>query len=417
MTSTPPPHVTPRSFLIRNPRHEITGVRMGGDAPPLLDVIIGLTKGQTTFELEYAKATTAAEMGVSMLTDVSFEGDPTLRRTILRELDVACRTVPTYNLYAAIRAGQPARSALLSILTEQADEGVDYFTLHASATRKQLLTRRHQERTIPITSRGGAMMAELMLAQELENPILTYFDDILDLCAEAGIALSLAATFRVGSVHDVFSAAHMEEIMMQSDLVTRAHQRGVNVSVELIGHTPLDRIAEHCEIGHHHFDGAPFGALGPLPTDIAMGYDDVAGAVGAATAVMHGTPWLACLTAGEHTYIPTHADLVRAIKYLQIAVHIGMLGRTGDTSRDQAMSRARSENDWSTMCEIAIHPKDAADIVERHGYRAGQPCSMCRRSCPLVRFRGLERRYHGADPGAIAEMSAQRSTQSTWAVD
>lgn len=401
MTNTPPPHAapTPRSFLIRNSRHDITGTRMGGDVPPVLDVIIGVTTGQTTFELEYAKATTAARMGVSMLTDVSFEGDPTLRRTILRELDVACRTVPTYDVYAAVRAGRSPRDTVLPILHEQADEGVDHFTLHASATREQLLTRRHQERTIPITSRGGAMMAELMLTRELENPFLTCFDEILDLCADAGVALSLATTFRVGSVHDAFSAAHLEEITMQSDLVARAHHRGVNVSVELIGHTPLDRIAEHCEIGRHHFDGAPFGALGPLPTDIAMGYDDVAGAIGAATAVMHGTPWLACLTAGEHTYIPTHADMVRAIKYFQLAVHIGMVARTGDTSHDQEMSRARNENDWSTMSKLAVHPEDAADIVERLAYRTGQPCSMCRRSCPLVRFRGLERRHHaGSDP-------------------
>jgi phosphomethylpyrimidine synthase len=379
-----------KSFLMKNRAHDVTGVHLGRQHPPALGVIIGITAGETTPDLEYEKAATAVALGVNMLSDVTTNGDASLRCRILKALDVVLGTVPTYEIYRRIRRdGRHRRDAVLSVLEEHATEGVDFVTIHASSTLSAVRQLDSTGRLIPVTSRGGAMMAEIMVESGDENPYWTHFDEILDLCEAHGLTLSLAGTFRTGSIADAMSATHLDEVKRQGELVRRAHARGVKVKVELIGHAPLHLIPAYCALGDKELDGAPFGALGPLPTDIAITYDDVAGAIGAATAVMHGVSCLACLTAGEHCHIPSYDDMVRAIKYFQIAIHIGWTARTGDIRPDSELSKARSRNDWTAMAELAIHRQEAHELIERQGYHDGQSCSMCRGACPLVRTRTI----------------------------
>ncbi|GAA0421077.1 phosphomethylpyrimidine synthase [Acrocarpospora corrugata] len=359
---------------------------MGRPHPPVLGVIIGITPGETTSELEYAKAVRAQALGVNTLTDVTTNDDRTLRRRILETLDISCGTVPTYEIHRRIRRrGENSRSAVLGVLEEQAKEGVDFVTIHASGTREMALRLDAATRAIPVTSRGGAMMVEVTRQMGEENPYLANFDDVLDICAAHGMALSLAGTYRPGSIADALDRTHLDEVREQAELVRRAQARGVKVSVELVNHVPLHLIPVYCELGAAELHGAPFGALGPTPTDIGIGYDDVVGAIGAVAAAQHGTSWITCVTAGEHCHMPTIDDMEQAVKYFQISLHIAAISRHGDVSRDAKLSEARNRNDWAAMADLAIHRDDAVSMFDRLGYHEGQACTMCSGACPLVR--------------------------------
>ncbi|MFR0352193.1 phosphomethylpyrimidine synthase ThiC [Streptomyces sediminimaris] len=376
------------SYLMKNNEHDITGVLIGRPHPTVLGVIIGVTPGETDSELEYAKAVRAHSLGVQTLTDVTTNGDTRLRERVLASLDIVFGTVPTYEIHRRIeRDGEDARSAVMGVLEGQARQGVDFVTIHASGTLEMAQRIRDSGRVIPVTSRGGAMMAEISLSSGMQNPYMEHFDDVLEVCRDSGMALSLAGTYRPGSVADALDAAHLEEIDHQAELVRRAQERGVKVSVELVNHVPLHLIPVYCELGRTKLHGAPFGALGPTPTDIGIGYDDVVGAIGATTAAQHDTSWITCVTAGEHCHMPTKGDMTQAVKYFQLALHVAALGRHGDLGRDAKLSEARNRNDWATMAHLALHRDDATDLFGRLGYHEGQACSMCSGACPLVRSR------------------------------
>ena len=379
-----------RSIHLKNNSHDIAGALMGRSSPPLLNVILGVTPGQTTVDDEYQKAVTAVGLGVDMLTDVSTNNSHTLRRQIIDRLDVVTGTVPTYEIHRLItRVGRKPRDAVMSVLENHARQGVDWVVVHASSTPADARSLPLSHRHIPVTSRGGAMTLEIMAKASTENPYLTCFDEVLDLCAATGMALSLAATFRPGSVADALDSTHRREIEIQAELVRRAHAHRVKVSVELLNHVPLNLIPAYCDLADTVFEGAPYGGLGPVPTDIAIGYDDVAGAIGAANAVMHGTSNIACLTSGEHVHLPRHEDMVKAVKIFQLALHIGWSARTATYIRDAELSDARSRNDWATMSKLALHVDDASKVIEHHGYHDREACTMCRGACPLVRAQSL----------------------------
>ena len=376
------------SYLMKNDAHDITGVMMGRAHPPVLGVIIGVTPGETDSDLEYAKAVRARSMAVHTLTDVSTSEDTTLSERVLASLDIVFGTVTTYEIHRRIlRRGEEPRWAVLSVIEDRARKGVDFVVIHASGTLEMAQRVRASTRTIPIASRGGAMMAQASVRFGTDNPYLENYDDVLDICQASGMALSLAGTYRPGTVADALDDWHRQEISLQAELVRRAQERGVKVSVELINHVPLNLIPVYSELGLEKLHGAPFGALGPTPTDIGIGYDDVVGAIGAATAAQHGTSWITCVTSGEHCHLPTIDNLTRAIKYFQIGLHVGAVGRDGDVSRDAALSVARNENNWHHMADLAIHRDDAADMFRELGYHAGQVCTMCAGACPLLRTR------------------------------
>lgn len=380
-----------RSFVIGSERLNIAGVPVGNAYPPLLDVIIGVTAGKTTQEGEFHKAVTASQLGVRIITDVSTSGDWRLRRHIAEALPVALRTVPTYDIYRDVRVGGDPRTATVRVIKEHILHKADCITIHATGTAPGVADGDVTDRVIPVTSRGGAMMNEISARTELPNPYVEMFDEILDICASEHVAISLATTARPGSVADALSTSHIHEIERQGELVRRAHARRVNIVVELMGHVPLNLVPDYCALAREKLDGAPFGSLGPCVTDIAMGHDDISGAIGAATAAMYGTSFIACLTAGEHSHLPTHDELVQSIKSFQVALHAGWIAFSGDLSRDVAMSRARNDNDWHRMAELSLHPDDAHEIVATHGYHSGQVCSMCGSSCPIVRTAAMIR--------------------------
>jgi phosphomethylpyrimidine synthase len=361
---------------------------IGGTAPPRVGLLVGVTPPFNRVEDEVRKVEAALGMGAATITDLSTGPTSALRPAVMGRVACPVGTVPVYEVFARYKNGEGKPGALvLQVLERQADEGVSFFSIHPSLTRclaEQALVSR---RVIPITSRGGAMLLEMMRAESCENPFLEHWDEITGMAAARGIVLSMVGSLRPGAIADALESLHMSELVLQSDLIRRANARGAATIVELLNHVPLPRLATYMALAGALFNGSPVGALGPTPTDIAVGFDDVAGAIGAAVAVWNGADWLNCTTAGEHIHVPTEEESLRALRHFLLAAHVGTVARAGGSERDDALSRARAANRWDGMEELSIFPDVAGEIIARHGYRKGAACTMCGAECPLVRAR------------------------------
>jgi phosphomethylpyrimidine synthase len=379
-------------FVVRNRSREVEGVVFGGDAPARLGLLLGVTVGATTLELETAKLSACQNLGVSTVTDLSTDGTGQFRRVLLHSFRGAVGTLPVYDAHHRFRRGTDALTAVFSALEDQANEGVDFFSVHASLSRD--LARRALNgstgRTIPLTSRGGAMMAELMRRHSVENPLLERWSEVVALCKEYEITLSLVGSLRPGSISDSFEETHIDELRIQSALAAEANAAGVSTFVELLNHLPLADIPEYMQLARRLFPHSIIGALGPTPSDVAVGFDDVAGAIGATVAVQNGARWINCLTAAEHISLPRIEQTIQAVRYFRVALHIATVAHDRGSAEDRRLARARAVNDWDAMRDAALFPDVASQAISS-SYTEGGPCTMCGSECPLVRVRGLQR--------------------------
>jgi phosphomethylpyrimidine synthase len=367
-----------------NKRRRKNRVQLGGGEPTALGLLSGITPGRTTVSKETAKAEVAVRYGVKTITDLTTNGDGALLRALL-ELDVAVGTVPIYGAVAVSRNTASLASTLFDRIADSVAQGVDFFSVHASLTPAMLKNLTHTDRAIPITSRGGALLADVMLRHGTDNPFLTFFDELVHLCSENSVALSFVASLRPGSIGDIDSPEYSDELQLIASLATAATNAGVATMVELVNHVPLHFIPRHIEVGRKLFPQSALGALGPSPTDIAVGLDDVAGAIGAAVASSSGIDWINLITAGEHSHLPSIEETARALRYFQLALHIGSLSRPETGAQDRALSLARASNNWKVMANYAVDPQLALELYNQHGNAEGKACSMCGSTCPLVR--------------------------------
>ena len=359
---------------------------LGGSDRTVLGLLVGITPGQTTPAQERHKVTTALGYGVQTVTDLTTNGDVTLLHQLL-ELDVTVGTVPIYAAVVNSTSTRSLSARLLKHIEYCVRMGVDFFSIHASLSTGLVHSLSKTNRAIPITSRGGVLVSETMRRDCCENPFVTIFDELVQLCAENSVALSFVASLRPGSIVDCGSAEYLTELQLIAYLAERATRAGVTTMVELLNHLPLQAIPSHIAYGRKLFPHSALGALGPTPTDIAVGLDDVAGAIGAAAASSAGIDWINLVTAGEHSHLPSIDETVRALRYFQLALHVGAIARNASTKRDRAISQARAANDWSAMASHAIDPDLASQIYETRGHSVGSTCSMCGGACPLVKAR------------------------------
>jgi phosphomethylpyrimidine synthase len=377
------------SVLLSGAKRSVKPVQLG-NGTSRLGLLIGLAPGATTLAAELAKLDLAERYDVATVTDLTTSGDDRLLSAAL-ERDIAVGTVPAYALVSgADQCHRSPASALMSAIEAQIMRGVDFLSIHASLTTELADNLPSSDRAIPITSRGGAIIMEMMVRQRIDNPFRTIFKDLLAMCSEYGVALSFVGSLRPGSVSDSLEHAHLRELLEISHLSNEARSAGVQTIVELVNHVPLSDIRRYVELGRKLFPGSVIGALGPTPTDIAVGLDDVAGAIGAASAAQAGVDWINVVTAGEHSYLPSPQETERALTYFSLAIHIAGVAN-GDIARDRALSEARARNDWSAMSELAIFPDQARELYREHNNHDGAACSMCRANCPLVRHRSIRR--------------------------
>jgi phosphomethylpyrimidine synthase len=348
---------------------------------------IGTSPERSCAEAELKKLESALEAGADTMMDLSTGGDiDDVRRQVLEHCPAPLGTVPIYQ--AAIEAGGPDEMSMesyMDVLRRHAEDGVDFVTVHAGLTREAIpLT---EDRLMGVVSRGGSFLVKWMRRHERENFLYENFDDVLALAAEYDMTMSLGDGLRPGCVADATDEAQLHELRVLGGLAERCRQAGVQAMVEGPGHVPLHQVVENMRLEKKWCKGAPFYVLGPLPTDVAPGYDHIVGAIGGALAAAHGADFLCYVTPKEHVGLPDENDVREGVIVSRIAAHIADLakGVEGALDWDERMSKARAERDWNAMAEHALDPTLFEQMLA--GESKEDRCSMCGEFCAIKLFR------------------------------
>jgi phosphomethylpyrimidine synthase len=373
-----------RMVIPANMRHpELEPLAIGIAATCKINANIGNSAVTSDVRAELAKLEVCLKYGADTVMDLSTGGDiPVIREAILRHSPVAVGTVPIYECLAHVKdVADLTPRMLLEIIEAQAAQGVDYMTIHAGLLRAFIpLAAR---RTTGIVSRGGALIAQWMLANGAENPLYTHFDAICDIFKRYDVTFSLGDGLRPGCLADASDEAQFAELAVLGELTKRAWAHDVQVMVEGPGHVPLDQIPMNMEKERELCHEAPFYVLGPLVTDIAPGYDHITSAIGATVAAQHGAAMLCYVTPAEHLGLPDVDDVREGIVAYKIAAHAADVARhrPGARDRDDALSRARYAFDWKRQFELSLDPETARakhDATLPHeAFKGAEFCSMC----------------------------------------
>ncbi|MCP8314857.1 MAG: phosphomethylpyrimidine synthase ThiC [archaeon] len=349
---------------------------------------VGTSPDLCNLSLELEKAKVAIKYGADTVMDLSTEGDLDLiRNTILKEVQVPFGTVPVYQAYieAVKRNKNPVSMSiddLFNVIEKHMKDGVAFMTVHCGITLDIVNHVIDHPRLNGIVSRGGAFLAAWMLHNEKENPLYSSYDYLLELAKKYDVVLSLGDALRPGSLADASDYAQLQELMTISNLVKRAWDKGVQVIVEGPGHLPLDQIEANVKMEKLLCKGAPFYLLGPLVTDIAAGYDHIAGAIGGAIAAMAGADYLCYVTPAEHLGLPNIEDVRQGVIASKIAAHAADIVKLGKKAieHDTEMSKARSLLDWKAQINLSVDPDGAKEIHYRMRSKSGA-CTMCGNYC------------------------------------
>lgn len=345
---------------------------------------IGNSALGSSIEEEVAKMTWAVRWGADTIMDLSTgKHIHETREWIIRNSPVPVGTVPIYQALEKVNgiAEDLTWEVFYDTLLEQAEQGVDYFTIHAGVLLRYVpLTAK---RLTGIVSRGGSIMAKWCLAHHQENFIYTHFEDICRLCSQYDIALSLGDGLRPGSIADANDEAQFSELATLGELTKIAWQHDVQVMIEGPGHVPMQLIKENMDKQLEHCDEAPFYTLGPLTTDIAPGYDHITSGIGAAMIGWFGCAMLCYVTPKEHLGLPNKDDVKTGIITYKIAAHAADLakGHPAAQRRDNALSKARFEFRWEDQFNLALDPDTARsfhdETLPKESAKVAHFCSMC----------------------------------------
>ncbi|MGB3128473.1 MAG: phosphomethylpyrimidine synthase ThiC, partial [Dehalococcoidia bacterium] len=344
--------------------------------------------GDVNTELEKLQAAASAQADTVM--DLSTGGDiNAIRCAIIDSTSLPLGTVPLYQ--AAIEAINKWGSIvampvdhLFAVIQEQAEDGVDFMTVHCGVTLKAVSRLRQSPRVTDVVSRGGAFTIGWMLHNEQENPLYEFYDRLLDIARRYDVTLSLGDGLRPGSLADASDRPQIEELLTIGELVERSRAAGVQVMVEGPGHMPLDQIAANVQLEKLVCKGAPFYVLGPLVTDVGAGYDHITAAIGGAIAAAYGADYLCYVTPSEHLSLPDANDVREGVLATRLAAHAGDIvkGVKGALDWDLKMSLARKNLDWQEQMKLALDPGRATKARAQHD-TSGSGCSMCGQYCAM----------------------------------
>ncbi len=352
---------------------------------------IGTSTEKSAISLELKKLATAVKYGADTVMDLSVGKD--IRRTrkaILEASPVPLGTVPIYEIAvnAQINNGDFVKfdaDDMLEVIKSQAEDGVDFFTIHAGVTKKSLAALKKCGRLLSIVSRGGAMIAAWMKRHNKENPFYEHFDQILDIAYEYDITLSLGDGLRPGSILDATDNAQVSELKILGALAQRAKKRNVQVIIEGPGHVPLNQIEKNVRLQKKICRGAPFYVLGPLVTDVGAGYDHITGAIGGAIAASAGADFLCYVTPAEHLRHPSIEDVREGVIASKIAAHAADIvkGTANALLWDRRMSIARKSRNWKQQIQLSVDPDKARAYRLSSKPHASDVCTMCGNYCSI----------------------------------
>jgi phosphomethylpyrimidine synthase len=274
---------------------------------------------------------------------------------------------------------------MFDIVEQQAEEGVDFMTIHCGITRETVSVLHRQGRLVGIVSRGGAFMARWIRANNKENPFYEQYDRLLAIAKKHDVTLSLGDGLRPGGLHDASDGAQIAELSVLGELVLRARDAGVQTMVEGPGHMPLDQIQGHVQLAKRLIHDAPLYLLGPLVTDIAAGYDHITGAIGGAIAASYGADFLCYVTPAEHLRLPNEDDVYQGVIASRIAGHAADIvkGLPGAAERDRQMSHWRKSLNWEKQAEHALDKEKFVAERKKLMPKEAAVCTMCGQFCAM----------------------------------
>ena len=345
---------------------------------------IGNSAVTSEIEQELEKLEYSVKYGADTVMDLSTGGDiPRIRRAIINHSPVPIGTVPIYEALTRVdgKIADLSWSVMRDVIAEQAEQGVDYMTIHAGVLIQYVPLA--VKRITGIVSRGGSLLAEWMVRHHQQNMLYENFDEICKIFQKYDVSFSLGDGLRPGSIADASDDAQFAELETLGELTRKAWEYDVQVMIEGPGHIPMDQIKLQVDKENEICNEAPFYTLGPLVTDIAPGYDHITSAIGAAMIGWHGASMLCYVTPKEHLGLPNKDDVKQGLIAYKIAAHAADVARhrPGARDRDDALSKARFEFDWERQFDLSLDPETARSMhdetLPEEGYKSARFCSMC----------------------------------------
>ena len=363
---------------------------VGGMLRTKVNVNLGISRDCKDYNIEMKKVMRAVELGAESIMDLSSHGDTQpFRRKLCTECPAMIGTVPVYDSVIHYQRDLNTLTAqdFLDVIRMHAEDGVDFVTLHCGITRKTIEQIKNGTREMNIVSRGGSLVFAWMTMTGEENPFYEYFDEIVEICREHDVTISLGDACRPGCLADATDNCQIEELIRLGELTDRAWARDVQVMIEGPGHVPMDQIEANMKVQETLCKGAPFYVLGPLVTDITPGYDHITAAIGGAIAAWSGAAFLCYVTPAEHLALPNVDDVHDGIIASKIAAHAADIakGIPGARDQDDRMAKARRALDWDAQWLEALDPETAKAIRESRMPEEdhSDTCSMCGKFCAV----------------------------------
>jgi len=378
--------------ICRNVNHgAIKPLAIGKGLRTKVNANIGTSKDHMDLNLELKKLKTAVEAGADAVMDLSTGGNlAAIRKRVMKESAVAIGTVPIYQAAVKMIKNGKAISEMtaddiFAVIEENGRDGVDFITVHCGVTRLSVAALKSQKRILGIVSRGGSMTANWMDCNKKENPLYEEYGRLLEIAHQYDMVLSLGDGLRPGAIDDATDQAQLQELIILGELAARARAAGVQVMIEGPGHVPLTEIVTNIKLQKEICNNAPFYVLGPLPTDIAPGYDHITSAIGGAIAGAAGADFLCYVTPAEHLRLPTLNDVRDGVIAARIAAHIADIakGVKGARGRDRKMSQCRNNFDWQGQMDLSIDPQKTVSLLEKSKSAKDEGCTMCGELCAI----------------------------------
>ena len=378
--------------ICRNVNHTaIQPLAIGRGLRTKINANIGTSKDNNDLNLELSKLAVAVAAGADAVMDLSTGGNlAEIRKAVMQNSTVAIGTVPIYQAAVKVLDQQKAISDMTAedmfdVIEENGRDGVDFITVHCGVNRESVAAVEKQGRVLGIVSRGGSMTANWMHCNGRENPLYEQYDRLLEIARRYDMVLSLGDGLRPGAIHDATDQGQLSELIVLGQLAARARAAGVQVMIEGPGHVPITEIEANIKLQKKICEGAPFYVLGPLPTDIAPGYDHITSAIGGAIAGSAGADFLCYVTPAEHLRLPTLADVRDGVMASRIAAHIADIakGIPGARERDLKMSQCRKTFDWQGQVDMSIDPEKTVALLEKSKSAHDEGCTMCGEFCAI----------------------------------
>lgn len=375
-------------IIPRNKNHNsISPEGIGTGLKTKINVNLGISKDINDMELEMKKVDMALSLGAEAIMDLSNYGKTQeFRKKLIEKSTAMIGTVPMYDAVGFLDKGLSfiKPEEFLDVVRNHAENGVDFVTIHAGINRQNAEIYLRNRRVNEIVSRGGSLLFGWMKMNDRENPFYEYYDELLEICREYDVTLSLGDSLRPGGITDATDPGQISELITLGELTKRAWEKDVQVMIEGPGHVPIGDIEMNVKLEKKLCHNAPFYVLGPLVTDVAPGYDHITSAIGGAIAAAHGADFLCYVTPAEHLRLPDVDDVKEGIIAARIAAHAGDINKIKSAREwDLEMSKRRQKLDWEGMFELALDPEKARRYRAESKPTEENTCTMCGAMCSM----------------------------------